>query len=221
MINSKRSVWHRAFDCFPDFDGELADSYSYAAISVWISVEDEVAPAEHYDEIIAELKSAGWVVASELTEWSQEPSGSNEFVDQVLLDGFVARIHRVEIEHVLLFSDSKKSTSMTKQLSGFVEKVEETGLLFSLFSDKHDQYANGVSPLGNDFLPLWCSKEAIENWMPDYPTYQIREIDLNTVANVILPKLQTKSIDAAIGCSDDELILVHPLLFQQQLPKIN
>lgn len=184
-------------------------------------MEDKVYPAEHSDEIISELRSEGWLIAAELTDWSQQPSGSDGFVDQALVDGFVARIHRVEMEHVLLFSDSKKSTSMTEQLSGFIEKVEKTGLLFSLYSDKHDQYANGVSPLGEDFLPLWSSKEAIENWMPDYPTYQITEIDLNTVTNLILPELQSKTMVVAMGCGDDELILVHPLLFKQQLPKIN
>jgi hypothetical protein len=202
-------------------DGEQADSYSSAAISVWISVEDQVAPTEHSDEIISELRSEGWVIASELTDWSQQPSGSNEFVDQALLDGFVARIHRVETEHILLFSDSKKSISMTEQLSGFIKNVEETGMLFSLYSNEHNQYANGVSPLGGDFLPLWSSKEAIENWISDYPTYQITEIDLNTVRTLILPKLQSETMTAAMGCGDDELILVHPLLFKQQLPKIN
>lgn len=202
-------------------NGKHADNFSSAAISVWIRSADEPISAEHAEGIISKLSSEGWVIASELTEWSKEPADSNEFVDQALLDGFVARVHRVETEHVLLFSDSKESASTKKQLSDFVEKVRETGLLFSLYSQKHDQYANGVSPAGGDFLPLWSTKEEIENWMPDYPTYQITEIDLNTAKNWILPELQSQTMSVAMGCNDDELILVHPQLFIQQLPKVH
>ncbi len=184
-------------------------------------MEDSAAPTEHTDKINSKLRSEGWVIASELTDWSKEPSDSNEFVDQALLDGFVARVHRVETEHVLLFADSKASTSMTEQLSGFIEKVNGTGLLYSLYSEKHDQYANGVAPSGAEFLPLWSSKDAIANWMIDYPTYQITEIDLNTVKNLILPELNSEMMSVAMGRGDDELILVHPLFFKQQLPKIH
>lgn len=110
---------------------------------------------------------------------------------------------------------------MTEQLYGFIEKVRGTGLIYSLYSEKHDQYANGIAPSGAEFLPLWSSKKAIANWMLDYPTYQITEIDLKTVKSLILPELNSETMSIAMGCGDDELILVHPILFMHQLPKIH
>jgi len=217
-----KSARYLILDAYPDPKNEGLKQFLGATIGCWIRTDlcnsDETALA------FAKEKLQGfWIVACEIEQqivseksYRNDKSGGGEFFRQSLIDGFVANIHRF-IRETICIEDGDLDSSFKEQvdLSNLASRLIAKGC-FSLYSRSDRQWANGVTPEGADFIPLWVGSRPSSRWVEFWPSYEPYPVTASELVG-ILQSFHLVDHWVGVAVSPSSLVTLHPLALRDAL----
>jgi hypothetical protein len=211
-------------DVYPHLEGPHFASYVGAVAGCWIRrdlVDEGGAPGLVRDRLATE----GWTVARTISTEMVSPasyttaSEARDRFEQASIDGFVAQFHRRRREVILSAEHDDELDDDLSEVAAyrlFIRRIRERGP-FSLFSAGADQWAHGVSPDGDDFLPIWVDAEAIRPWTHGWPGYEVRPLSDWASLSEVLQAIGRRQMWAAIEVGPNALMTTHAIGLQQSL----
>lgn len=198
-----------SFETYPSLHGEWKDHYSCAVVEVIISPFKDFG-LEVNSQIASQLLTEeGWTVVERISSTAVTHDELRELAEEVLQNGYAFMVNRVETVQMFL-SDIVETPPSSKVLKKLSEVFLGAGELYSLYSEEEGQFANGVTPNGEEFLPIWSSKKLSRLWITHYESYSPRSISLSLYKEWIFPELMRCDMLLAVGCSDSHIATVHP-----------
>ncbi len=193
------------FDAFPGNDADLANVYSAAIIHAYFQEEKKLIK---FADIVKAIEEEGWIVSAILE--TLDSDGNEQIWDDIGHWNYSLWFERVKIEIISPNDIDIASISPLKESQLFRTQFYENDNIFTLYSDTHNQCANGVSPNGEEFIPLWTSENNALSWQGDYPEYRLYPITKNKFIDWLLPNVEESSMMIAYGTGADYLITGHP-----------
>jgi len=217
-----KSAQYLILDAYPDPKNEDLQQFLGATIGCWIRMD--LCGLDDAGLAIAKERLQGfWIVAGEVDQhivseksYGTDENGGRELFRQSLNDGFVANIHRYPRETISLDDDnSGSSIEKLLNISRLAARLNGQGCV-SLYSPLDEQWANGVTPEGADFIPLWAGSEPPLRWLdfwPNYEPYPVKADELVT----LLPSFQSVNSWVGVETSHSSLVTVHPLALRDAI----
>jgi hypothetical protein len=165
-------------DVYPDPDGPHFAERVGAIAGCWIR-RDLADEAEAAALVRDRLSSEGWKIARPIATEIVSPATyptpgeARDRFEQALIDGFVAQFHCRRREVIVAAEHDDADAEAFSEVAAyrlFVQQLRERGAL-SLYSAGDNQFARGVSPDGDDFVPIWINEDSIRYWMHGWPDY--------------------------------------------------
>ena len=219
----KDTCHYTVVDAYPGVETRHFEDFGGAVVGCWVTPQS-IGSAEDLGRLIeARLADEGWEIAGTISsklvtaeDYDGKTDGWDLF-EQALTDDFVAQIHRWPREVIPLREEAAEQgiCSAARYLQ-FVEALRAKGAL-SLSSTEDEQWANGVSPNGGDFLPLWASESALTPWREYWPDHEIEALSMETLcAGGFLESVEDHEMLIALGIGQS-LVLTHPLRLLKDL----
>ncbi|MBI5534805.1 MAG: hypothetical protein HY898_18915 [Deltaproteobacteria bacterium] len=200
-------------DCYPMTDSGVFRDFAGAMVGCW--VRSDVCGAHEHTEAFARrrVSAAGWRVVSTLVyeEVSSntyvDKSDGREFFEQAEIDGFVAHFHVRAREFIGELGDTGDDVS--ESLVRAADSIAIGGG-FSLFCERDGQWANGVTPQGDEFLPFWISAEDAAEWIEFWPDYEVRGLTADELlTSDLLGRINAAEMWVAVGIGKRGLLTCH------------
>jgi hypothetical protein len=186
------------------------------------SADDLLTEAPLLEQLAPHLVIDSWVGGKILDEGivSRASHASNlsrlERFITAIANGFAAQVSLIEREIVAL--DETTTASPPAEVASWnayracLERGRADGF-FSLYHEVDEQYANGVTPEGNDFLPLWSSAAEAEAWSIRWPGSVVIRVELATLCGPdgLLSQVSSESMWTGLGTHPGWLVMTHPL----------
>lgn len=209
-----KSKFHKlSFDVYPDLKSEIAYEYSSGVIQTYIApgvFSDFTSAGEYLTPIIHE---EGWKISKTIDAIELDKGTLGKKLREIENEKFLFEVTRVPIE-IISYHDqcliSLNSIDPPSIIIDAVSRFDSQKMLFTLFSEDADQYANGVSPNGEEFLPIWHSALEAEKWRIAFQGYTTSKILAHQYHQKIRPELNRLSMLVAINASAECLLTVHP-----------
>lgn len=209
-------------DTYPCIESPHFEDYGGAVVGCWVTPKS-IQSEDDLDRLIEEkLAEEGWEVSEKIsselvtTEDYRIKKDGREFFDQALVDDFAANIHRWPREVMLLGDKEEEGVCSTVSYLQFLEAIRSNGAV-SLSSNEDRQWANGVSPNGGDFLPLWRSAAELDPWREFWPDHEIEALPVEQLgAGGFLAAVHDHEMSITI-CIGQCLVLTHPLRLLKDL----
>lgn len=207
-------------DAYPNPKHKNFEQFACAVIGCWVNFDicrsDEAAL-----ELIKNKMKESWVIIriidieiiDENNYKNSSPKGREMFL-QSLSDGFVAHIHRVRNETIFL-SDLSEGLRDKFDLERIAKLLTDVGGV-SLYSSSDEQWANGVTPAGVEFIPLWAGSDVPSEWLSYWPDYEIYPISPTELIEVF-PIIRSEDCLVGIGGSRSALSMVHPIALRDAM----
>ncbi len=200
------------YDVFPQLNSKLFGKFSCAIMHVYTRTARDLA----FDKIIEEtVVTEGWEIVSVIHETHIHEKNNRDIAKEVNRHGVVIHFERVAIEQIFLGDSNGKEDGIIipNELKHFLQNIEvHEYMLHSLYSDAHGQYANGISPNGEKFLPMWTSEKRATNWMCDFPEYFPVSISAENYEQSMAKALLESNMLIAVEASKSQLVTAHPIL---------
>ena len=209
-------------EVYPSVNSHDFTNFAGAAAGCWVSTKTVNDVRDVEDLVKDSLSEKDWCVSKVISlevvtagNYSQKKEGK-DFFDQALGDGFVIHLDRAAREVVSRDSGPKSKCLTVEEYKIYLRQVQ-TGGAFSLFSVKDDQWAVGVTPQGNDFMPLWRNQNEILGWSQFWPDYEARSLTVDDLCGgKLLKTLDEELAWVAIGV-EDCLVTMHPSFLLAEL----
>ena len=210
MVQSMQCL---VFDCYPRFGSRCFEECACASVVCWIRTDACHAEGGPEIEARARLWAGGWGVVrtlshdtvSEQTYASGNEEGRERF-EQALIDGFVAQIHSVERESVVVAEPH--AGLLAQALAATASTISRSGGV-TLLSPSDGNLANGLTRNGAEYLPLWSSEEEAVNWAKRWPSFQPEHLSPYDLSSYYLDQLNLEDMLVALGV-DGFLTTCHP-----------
>lgn len=101
-------------------------------------------------------------------------------------------------------------------IQSFGEKWASSRKVYSLAYDDGG-LAVGVSPLGEDFVPLWSSESAVDLWKEDFPDQELELVDADVFTNGLSKSFLEEDFMVGIAISSFPIVIIHPFHITQYL----
>lgn len=220
-----KNAYYLVVDVFPKLWTHKFYKYAGAVVGCWIRHDIAKDENESLAFVAKKLLLSSWeigrIISTETVNAQTYRNNKDgiEFFRQALIDGFVFHFHMVEREVVEIGSSQIRQTQ--KQWKGVYESfIEEIGgCIYSLSSIEDKQWANGASPNGADFFPVWSNQDAVKKWEEYWPGYEIEKIDSQEFLEYFLNEIYNSDMFLAIGVLEKLLITCHPISFSKFLKK--
>lgn len=192
--------------CYPSEDGPFL-RYAGAVVGCWVR-EEHPDPARVARK---RIEAAGWhVTATEPVKCVSAASYAGNaielgFLEQSIIDGFVANFHVYDREFISIHDVDRGWTAKEIVASAAALKRQA----FSLYSEADSQWANGVSPSGNEFVPIWNSADTVKSWLASWRGYELRSLAPGKLCDITF-EADVRSMLVGLGVGDS-LITCHPL----------
>lgn len=212
-------LYYVILDCFPDRNSRFFMDVAGAIAGCWITSADSIADAVAFAKSCVEKE--GWRVACIVegrttTRATELEHDCREEVRQAILDGIAVTVRWVTRETIDADTGELPVTPAALQRSG--ELIIQRGA-WSLYSETDEQWANGITNTGNDFMPMWSDRASCVNWKRDWPGYAVRRISpVQLARRMILDRLATADMWVGLGVGRNTLVLAHPAWLRSQLP---
>ncbi len=203
-------------ETYPSLNGKQIDGYSCAVVKAYISPEKNLGTEGNLWEISDQLFDEGWVVARVIDSTEIMEHDIGELASEVVANGYAFDVNRVVVERVYRVEKVHEISSLT-EINNFVNAITTANEMYSLFSKQANQFANGVTPNGEEFLPLWSSKNLVKNWTKDFLAYELEPISLVRFREAIAEELNVSSMMIGVGSVEDQMLMVHPKLILDSL----
>ena len=172
-----------------------------AVVGCWVrhdlasSVDDavELAKKQLNEEWIVDRLIEAEVIGAEVSQ-KDNKDGGKELFEEALRDGFSAHIQRCPREVIAPFDDFGPTIADRSDLS----KLRKANW-YCLISEIDKQWANGVTPNEDDFLPLWVENPPNDSWRDFWPEHTVTTIDQDELISNVLPSLVDE--DFCVGVS--------------------
>lgn len=198
-MNESRVLCHLALECFPDrrhwnFREYAAASASYFFVpTLW----DQGSLESH-------LKEDGWISCRVLSERLVKVEDYHGREEEALIReaedaGLSCTIFRVRREVITTGDDDM--SRIEEVLSHF------DGRVFTLVGG--DQYANGVSPAGGDFVPFWGRETDVHPWLDFWPDHSVEELSDKAEIREVLELVDSEQMMCGVG-GERSLYTFHP-----------
>ena len=98
----------------------------------------------------------------------------------------------------------------------FVRRLARDGAV-SFFQADGKHYANGVSPNGDEFLPLWVSQTFAGDWIPDFPGYAETHVSTKEIGEWLLSAVNANDMLIGAGIAEKTIVTLHPLWLRDMI----
>lgn len=214
-------VIYLVMDCYPMTGSGVFRDFAGATVGCW--VRSDICGGHPGTEVFARnrVSAAGWHVVRTLV--CEEVSGTTylnksegrEYFEQAKTDGFVANFHVRARESIGETGDATENLS--ESLVRVADMIACDGG-FSLFSGRERQWANGVTPAGDEFLPLWASAEDVAGWLEFWPGYEIRRVSTGELrSSGLLERVDVSVMWIALGIGKETLTMCHGAWLQERV----
>jgi uncharacterized protein DUF2750 len=205
-----------SLDVYPSLESDLADKYSCAIIDAYVSPTNNLNLQKTIENVTDIVFDEGWIVASVIC--SEEVSEADVMgrSREIYQNGYSFSVNRIKTEWIWLWEQTA-STKVSNEIRKFLDISNQKGEIFTLYSEKHKQYANGVTHNGDEFIPFWISGELARNWMPHYDSYEPCRFSVLKYTEWMFPKLIQNQMLIAVGTGDDFVITAHPKIICNQI----
>lgn len=199
-------------DCYPTTEANGFRDFIGATVGCWVKPDVCAEWASVEDYARDKLHAAGWNVSRMLTceEVSSETyanrSDGREYFEQAQLDGFVANLHVRARESI--GGNGDISDDIPESLLRVADKMARDGA-FSLLGGQVRQWANGVTPAGDEFVPLWASAEQVVGWLEAWPNYETKHISAKELCSGFLEQVDAAGMWIALGTGENVLTTCH------------
>ncbi len=208
-------------DCYPESGTDAFREFAGAAVGCWLRTDfgDDGAKV---DTVVREkLLAAGWRVARTLecedvtADTYAQRAEAREYFEQARLDGFVANFHVTARESV--DATHVDARDVATALTNAAERIAQNGAL-SLYSSVAAQWANGVTPTGDEFVPLWLSEADASRWLEHWAGYDLRRLTPDALrAPGLLGKANDAEMWIGMGITEARLVTCHPIWLSDML----
>ena len=218
-------TYYAIVEAYPKFESEEFSVYCSAAIGCWVR-KDLVDSLERLEQFIGDkiLEESPWCPTHfvEVRVLSAEEEQGHELFEQALVDGFAARVHRVEKEVIQpnCVPDDVPFDETWDLYDDFVRRLSRDGGVSFLRADLK-QYANGVSPNGGEFLPLWVSRTYAREWLPDFPGHEEEKLSAGELCEWLLPAVDAEDMLIGAGIAEKTIVTLHPLWLRDMIRESN
>src|SRR5262245_43316391 len=216
----KTPTYHLVADLYPQVGSTHFSAYAGAALSCWI--RSDAAAKSPADAARSAVSAEGWQLVEILEQeevtldtYRDRPE-ERTLMQQGLRDGISSTIHRRRREVLYRNGGGDTCSLAPAELLAFAKRVKVGGA-FSLYSDTHGQWANGVSPDGDEFLPLWLDRESGAEWIAQWPSYEVRDLEPSHLTETFLTGINEAKMWAAISLEADRLVTVHSIAIRDLL----
>jgi hypothetical protein len=200
-------------DCYPKVGSDAFERFAGATVGCWVRAD--VCPAGLSADAFAreKLSHQGWSVVSTLV--SEEVSSvtyadkieGREHFEQAQLDGFVAHFYVRPRESI--GEGGCRESSLAGALGSAGHEISHNGGV-SLFSAQDRQWANGVTPDGDEFLPLWVTTDDAVGWLEFWPGYEPRAVTPEDLrSSGLLERVDAAGMWIALGVGRSLLTTCH------------
>ena len=203
------------FDCYPKVGSDFFVEFASGGAVCWIRPDVCRDGNSLEAEVRTRLSDEGWSIAQlwcytdvSLESYEAEDTASRGFYEQALIDGFVCHFHVLPREVI-----SKVGTELADHARSLIlaaHKVSRDGGV-SLRSKENQQWANGVTENGNDFLPLWPTVAEATSWLEDWPGYEPQILSAFDLSSHFLDRVRLANMSIGLGIEDSVISMCHPL----------
>jgi hypothetical protein len=214
---SKSTCHHFVVDAFPLIDGPHFSGFAGAAVGCWIPTDNPLP-----DNLVeSELRAEGWMVGRIIRRSTVSPrtyahkeNGRREF-KRALTHGFAAHFH-VRRREIIDLDDRRTHVFSADAYLRFLRSLRGGG--FSFVSDGDQQWANGVTPDGDEFVPLWVVREDAVAWQDHWRDFNLEDLSVQALVaeDGLLRGIAHEEMWVAMG-SATALVSVHPLCLLRDL----
>lgn len=201
-------------DAYPTPNGELIEQYFGAYVGCWVKPSLANTIEQAYSHAKEELEqNTEWRVVGleehckvdDKTYLSPEKPGY-QYYQQCLIDGFVACIHTCPHEVIQTLDEPDGFQMTIMQAAQYLAQEGAT----TLYSEAQNQWANGVSPNGENFVPIWPGAEPPKHYFKDWVDYSIDE---QPIDHLLSNLVEIHKIEHCVGLGTNmgTLTTVHPL----------
>jgi hypothetical protein len=216
----KNSSLYVITDCYPERGSVDFRTIAGAAVGCWLR-EDLFRDHGNIDLILEEkFRVIGWKVVRILqqehvtSETYLDKRDGFQFFEQAQTDGFVANLQRVERE---LIGDAIPFNEMTDLLDKALDAVVSRGAV-SMFSEADQQWANGVTPRGDTFLPFWLNDEDTSRWLQHWPGYELQDLSVDELrGSDFLEQVNLEDMWIGLGVTPQVLVTCHPIWIRDRM----
>jgi hypothetical protein len=220
-VTAKPGTAYVVADVFPTPDSDLFEGYAGAAAGCW--VRGDLAGDEDADPtsvVRQQLADAGWQVAAILDRqsvsaesYADNPDGRQLF-EQAQTDGVVVSLQLRRRERV-----GERGLPDGQLAAAFdeVSRLFARDGAYSLYSEADDEWANGVTEDGDEFVPLWKDWAGASRGIGRWPSYKVCKLTPDDLSSGLLPAIHQAEMWAGIGFVDGELIMFHPLQMKARI----
>ncbi len=219
-----RNAYYVVVDVCPVLESNAFREYAGATVGCWVR-NDLVKSEDEIQRIIEKnLSDTSWCISRILlteivsSETYKDKQEGREMFEQALTDEFVANFHLRRREIIDIDNNNLRNVFIVECYKGFVNKLKRDGG-YSLYSNNDRQWANGVSPDGDEFFPIWTNKNEIKRWLEYWPEYEIRKLDTKELCDSLLTDINECEMWVALGLSENILVTSHPIGLQRSLNK--
>ena len=214
MTKTPRQLAHHVVaDVYPEETSPHFTGAVGAAASCWVR-PDTIADSLEAT-VAAKIASDGWRVVELLQQGRVTPQTyadkpqEKRLLEQCLRDGFAADFH-VRRREVIARTEAAAAEFTVDELRRFIASLRQ-GQAFSLLSDADGQWANGVTPDGDAFLPLWSTAAWASRWIEHWPGYRTSPIESAELRESFLETIHRSEMWVGAGVREDSLVTVHAI----------
>jgi hypothetical protein len=175
--------------------------------------------------VVADAVTAeGWRIARTLSTqnvsvetYAAESPGRPRF-EQAVSDGLAIQFHRRQREVILAanFDGAADIFSTVEAHESILRGLRTKGAV-SLYSQRDSQWANGISPDGDEFFPIWTDENAPRAWQHGWPGYEVTRLTPDTGLDELLTEINAADMWVAIQVGPSALMTTHPIGLRELL----
>jgi hypothetical protein len=210
-------------DAYPVRDSSRFEESVGAIVSCWL--REDLVGASLVQELASRLLVDSWTLGSILSEeqvtratYGSKLEGRERYL-QAAASGFATHGHVREREVITLGDDDEpgEDVATLARYLGFLRAVKAGGI-YSLSHEAESQWANGVTPDGDDFLPIWATGKEAEEWSPQFDGARLHHVGAEDLLgdDGFLQKIAGSRMRIGMGV-DQCLVMTHPLLLLDDL----
>lgn len=194
------------------------DAPGGAVISCWVR-SDTVSSTDDAIVLATRRVKMEWTIThcidSDLVsrnDYRREDNDGREFFEQSLQDGFVASVHIWPREVIEPSGDTKLVLLSRNTISH-----NRDANWYHLVSKSDGQWANGVTPSDEAFVPLWLKLPPSSTWREFWPEHDLEIITVDELRSGILPSLAEESMYVGLSLANSCMPILHASELLDQL----
>jgi hypothetical protein len=98
----------------------------------------------------------------------------------------------------------------------FVDSLDRDASV-SFYLDSKERFVRGVTPCGDEYVPLWSTETEASQWIDSWPAGRVLSISKDALIHRLADEVDASSMWFGLGLARSLLVTVHPVALRDDL----